>query len=192
MAQINKRFALAALALLLIVGASVAVQRLNQVPYVPSPMEVVDRMLEFAQVDKNDIVYDIGSGDGRMVIQAARKYGARGVGLELSARLVETARTEAAKQGVEHLVEFRRGDALQADISEATVVTLYMLPSFNKRLRPVLEEQLRPGARIVAHDYPIEGWEPVKWEQMPLWDKRRQVAPHQHILYLYRWQPKQK
>jgi SAM-dependent methyltransferase len=178
--------------LLVCIGSSLFAQENEKVPYVPSPMEVVDRMLEFADVKKGDVVFDIGSGDGRMVIQAAKKYGAKGVGLELDPKLVEIARAEAKRQGVDHLVEFRQGDALKADLSAATVVTLYMLPSFNRLLRPVLEKQLKSGARLVAHDYPIEGWNPVKWEEMPLMDTRPEVTPHNHVLYLYRWQGKEK
>ena len=159
----------------------------EQVPYVPTPIEVVDRMLEFGTVKKADIVYDIGSGDGRVVIQAAKKYGAKGVGIEMDAPLVELARGNAKQEGVDHLVEFRQGDALIADVSGATVITLYMLPSFNARLKPVLERQLKPGTRVVVHDYPIEGWKPVKWEEMPLIDTRPEVMPHKHILYLYEW-----
>jgi protein-L-isoaspartate O-methyltransferase len=176
----------------LLCGSALLAQDNEKVPYVPSPIEVVDRMLEFADVKKADVVFDIGSGDGRMVIQAAKKYGTRGVGIELDSRLVEIARAEAKKDGVEQLVEFRQADALKADISDATVVTLYMLPSFNKQLRPILEKQLKPGARVVVHDYPIEGWNPVKWEEMPLMDKRPEVMPHNHILYLYIWKPEKK
>ena len=161
----------------------------EQVPYVPTPIEVVDRMLEFGAVNKGDVVYDIGSGDGRIVIQAAKRYGAKGVGIEMDQPLVELARRNAKQEGVEHLVEFRQGDALKADVSAATVVTLYMLPSFNERLRPVLERQLKPGTRVVVHDYPIDGWKPVKWEEMPLMDTRPEVMPHKHILYLYQWKP---
>ena len=159
----------------------------EQVPYVPTPIEVVDRMLEFGTVKKADIVYDIGSGDGRVVIQAAKKYGAKGVGIEMDPPLVELARRNAKQEGVDHLVEFRQGDALIADVSGATVITLYMLPSFNERLKPVLERQLKLGTRVVVHDYPIEGWKPVKWEEMPLMDTRPEVTPHKHILYLYEW-----
>jgi SAM-dependent methyltransferase len=165
---------------------------MEQVPFVPTPLEVVDRMLEFGAVKKGDIVYDLGSGDGRVVIRAAKQYGVNGVGIEVDSMLVESARAEAKREGVDHLVEFRREDALKADISAATVVTLYMLPSFNKQLRPVLEKQLKPGSRIVAHDYPIDGWEPVNWEEMPLIDTRPQVAPHKHVLYLYEWRPVKK
>ncbi|HSE88596.1 MAG TPA: methyltransferase domain-containing protein [Candidatus Binatia bacterium] len=169
------------------IGSVLFAQENEKVPYVPSPIEVVDRMLELADVKKGDIVFDIGSGDGRMVIHAAKKYGAKGVGLELDSRLVELARAEAKRQGVDHLVEFRQGDALKADLSAATVVTLYMLPSFNRLLRPILEKQLKSGVRVVVHDYPIEGWDPALWEEMPLRDMRPEVTPHNHILYLYRW-----
>src|SRR5229473_4404813 len=117
----------------------------EQVPYVPTPIEVVDRMLEFGAVKKGDIVYDVGSGDGRIVIEAAKKYGAKGIGIEMDGQLVELARGKAKQEGVDHLVEFRQADALKADVSPATVITLYMLPSFNKRLRPLLERQLKPG-----------------------------------------------
>ena len=177
---------------LLLTCSGLLAQENEKVPYVPSPIEVVDRMLEFADVKKGDVVFDVGSGDGRMVIQAAKKYGTKGVGLELDPRLVELARAEAIRQDVDSLVEFRQGDALKADLSAATVVTLYMLPSFNKQLRPILEKQLKSGTRVVVHDYPIEGWNPVKWEEMPLMDTRPEVAPHNHILYLYRWKSEEK
>ena len=113
---------------LLLLSSGLRAQDYEKVPYVTSPIEVVDRMLELADVKHGDVVFDIGSGDGRMVIQAAKKYGVKGVGIELDSRLVELARTEAKRQGVDQLVEFRQGDALKADISAATVVTLYMLP----------------------------------------------------------------
>jgi len=180
------------ISLLLFGGSGLLAQENEKVPYVPSPIEVVDRMLEFADVGKADVVFDVGSGDGRMVIQAAKKYGAKGVGLELDPRLVELARAEAKRQDVDSLVEFRQGDALKADLSAATVVTLYMLPSFNKQLRPILEKQLKSGARVVVHDYPVEGWNPVKWEEMPLMDTRPEVTSHKHVLYLYVWTPEKK
>src|SRR5262245_19008969 len=138
------------ISLLLFGGSGLLAQENEKVPYVPSPIEVVDRMLEFADVKKGDVVFDVGSGDGRMVIQAAKKYGAKGVGLELDPRLVELARAEAKRQDVDSLVEFSQGEALKADLSAATVVTLYMLPSFNKQLRPILEKQLKSGTRVVV------------------------------------------
>jgi SAM-dependent methyltransferase len=122
-------------------------------PYVPSPQEVVDRMLALAAVTKNDVVYDLGSGDGRIPIAAAKRYGARGVGLDIDPRRIEESRANAKAAGVEHLVEFRQQDVLTADVSDATVVTLYLLSSSNARLRPILTRQLRPGARIVSHAF---------------------------------------
>ena len=110
---------------------------------------------------------------GRVVIQAAKKYGAKGVGLELDSRLVELARAEAKRQGVDHLVEFRQGDALKADISAATVVTLYMLPSFNRQLRPILGKQLKSGAQVVVHDYPVEGGIPSSGKRCRSWTRDR-------------------
>lgn len=122
-------------------------------PYAPSPPDVVDRMLALARVTKTDVVYDLGSGDGRIPIAAAKTYGARGVGLEIDPRLVAQARANARTAGVEHLVEFRVQDVMTADMSDATVVTLYLLSSSNEKLRPILTKQLRPGARIVSHAF---------------------------------------
>jgi SAM-dependent methyltransferase len=122
-------------------------------PYVPSPPDVVERMLALGGVTKDDVVYDLGSGDGRIPIAAARKYGARGVGLDIDPARVAESRANAAKAGVSHLVEFRQEDVLTADISSATVVTLYLLSSSNARLRPILTRQLKPGARIVSHAF---------------------------------------
>lgn len=122
-------------------------------PYAPTPPEVVDRMLRLAGVTKADVVYDLGSGDGRIPIAAARQYGARGVGLDIDPRRIEESRANARAAGVEHLVEFRQEDVMTADVSPATVVTLYLLSSSNARLRPILTRQLRPGARIVSHAF---------------------------------------
>ncbi len=132
----------------------------SDVPYVPTPHPVVERMLEMADVDENDIVYDLGSGDGRILIRAAERYGARGVGIEIDPARVEEARQNAAEAGVEDLVEFRQGDLFEADIREATAVTLYLLPSVNRELRPKLFEQLRPGTPVVSHDFDMDEWEP--------------------------------
>jgi len=134
----------------------------SDVPYVATAKPIAKRMLELAKVDGDDVIYDLGSGDGRIVIQAARHYGARGVGIEIEGELVQKAREKARKAGVSHLVEFRQGDLFKADISEATVVTLYLLPSVNKRLRPKLFQQLDPGTRVVSHDFSMEDWTPDK------------------------------
>lgn len=133
------------------------------IPFVPSPMIVVDRMLQLAEVRKDDVIYDLGCGDGRILIQAAKKYSARGVGVDMNPSLVEEARRKAAEEGVSHLVEFRAGDALQVDISTATVVMLYMYKWFNNEMRPKLQ-RLKPGSRVVAHDYDIDDWKPTQVE----------------------------
>jgi SAM-dependent methyltransferase len=122
-------------------------------PYAATPEDVVDRMLALAGTTKNDVVYDLGSGDGRIPIRAAVIYGSRGVGIEIDPARVAEARANAKAAGVDHLVEFRLQDALQADVSPATIVTLYMLASGNAKLRPILTRQLRPGARIVSHAF---------------------------------------
>lgn len=130
-------------------------------PFVPTPYDVVERMLALAQVTKNDVVYDLGSGDGRLVIAAAKR-GARGVGIDIDPQRIEESRAAAKAAGVEHLVEFRLQDALEADVSGATVVTLYLLSSSNRKLRPRLTEQLKPGSRIVSHQFGMGDWEPEK------------------------------
>jgi len=147
-------------------GSSVAVWTDGEVPFVRSTPEVIDRMLELAQVKPGDVVYDIGSGDGAIIIRAAKKHGVKGVGIEIDQDLVLKARNNAFREKVEHLVEFRAQDAFTADVSPATVVTLYMLPDFNAKLRPMLDRQLKPGSRVVSHDYPIQGWVPDKVERV--------------------------
>jgi SAM-dependent methyltransferase len=144
----------------------VAVWTDGEVPYVPTPPEVVDRMLEIARVKSGDVIYDLGSGDGRIIIRAAKRYGVRGVGIEIDADLVQKAKDNAFKEKVEHLVEFRAEDALKVDISPATVVTLYMLPEFNAKLRPIFDKELKSGARVVSHDFEIQGWVPDKVERI--------------------------
>jgi SAM-dependent methyltransferase len=138
----------------------------GEVPFVPTPPDVVDRMLEVAQLKPGDVIYDLGSGDGRIIIRAAKRYGVKGVGIEIDTELVQKARDNAFREKVDHLVEFRLQDALTVDISPATVVTLYMLPEFNAKLRPILEKQLKPGSRVVSHDFQIQGWVPDKVERI--------------------------
>ena len=122
-------------------------------PYVPTPDDVVERMLDLAGVSSGDVVYDLGCGDGRIPIAAAKRFGARGVGVDIEPRLVDAARDNARAAGVGGLTDFRVPDAMTVDLSDATVVTLYLLSSSNARLRPVLTRQLRPGARIVSHAF---------------------------------------
>jgi SAM-dependent methyltransferase len=133
-------------------------------PFVPTPQDVVERMLELAAVTKDDVVYDLGCGDGRLVITAAKKYGARGVGIDIDPERIAESQANAKAAGVEHLVTFRLQDALTADVTPATVVTLYLLSSSNLKLRPLLTRQLRPGARIVSHAFSMGDWQPDKVE----------------------------
>jgi tRNA G37 N-methylase Trm5 len=133
-------------------------------PYVPTPQDVVERMLTLAHVGKGDVVVDLGSGDGRLVVTAAKQYGARGIGIDIDPARIAEGKTNATKAGVQQLVEFRQEDALQADVSQATVVTLYLLSGSNVKLRPRLLSQLKPGARIVSHQFGMGDWAPDKVE----------------------------
>ena len=146
--------------LLLSLVLGLAAPQVPRAPYVPTPPEVVDRMLAQASVTSRDVVYDLGCGDGRIVIAAAQKFGARGVGVDIDPVRIAEARSNAARAQVEHLVTFRLQDALDTDVSEATVVTLYLLSAQNVQLRPMLTRQLRPGARIVSHNFAMGDWNP--------------------------------
>lgn len=137
---------------------------LPRAPYVPTPQDVVERMLALANVGPKDVVYDLGCGDGRIVITAARKYGARGVGVDIDPARIYESEINAKRAGVERLVTFKLQDALKTDVSDATVVTLYMLSAINVKLRPILTNQLRPGARIVSHSFAMGDWEPHEIE----------------------------
>lgn len=128
--------------------------------YVPTSGGVTDAMLTLARVTPNDVVYDLGSGDGRIVIAAAKKYGARGVGIELDPQLIKTAERNARKAGVESRVTFIQGDLFKTDFSDATVVTLYLSNSINRRLVSILQRQLKPGARVVSHRFDMGDWKP--------------------------------
>jgi SAM-dependent methyltransferase len=130
------------------------------VPYVPSRPQVVTEMLRMANVTKNDILYDLGCGDGRIVITAAQVYGTRGVGIDIDPERIAESKENAAKANVTDLVKFIEQDLFQADFHEATVVSLYLLTSVNLRLRPRLLDQLRPGTRLVSHNYAMDTWKP--------------------------------
>jgi SAM-dependent methyltransferase len=145
-------------------NGAVATQQPSLAPFVPTPQDVVERMLNLAGVGKNDVVVDLGSGDGRLVVTAAKQFGARGIGVDIDPARIAEGRANAKQAGVESLVEFRQQDALQADISQATVVTLYLLSSSNVKLRPRLLSQLKPGARIVSHQFGMGDWPPDKVE----------------------------
>jgi hypothetical protein len=128
-------------------------------PFVPTPMVVVEKMLELGGIDKDDVLFDLGCGDGRIVITAAKKFGTRGVGIDIDPQRIEESLRAAKEAGVEPLVEFRLQDVMKADIREATAVTLYLLPESNALLRPLLEAQLKPGTPVISHNYSIPGWE---------------------------------
>ena len=148
-------------------------------PFDPSPQEVVERMLTIAAVKKGDVVYDLGSGDGRVVIAAAKKYGVKAVGFEIDPGLVKLARENVRQQGVEKLVEIRQQDFMTADLSKATVVTLYLSYDGNLVLQPKLMHELRPGARVVSYTFDMPGWEPKVMESY------RDAAGVTHLLYLW-------
>lgn len=152
-------------AMLAIAGAWVYGQqqaKTPEVPYVPTAQTVVDEMLKLASVRKEDVVYDLGSGDGRIVITAAKNYGARGVGVDVNPERVKEANANALLAGVTSQVKFLQQDLFETDITEASVVTLYLLPAVNLRLRPKLWRELKPGARVVAHSFDMGDWKPDK------------------------------
>jgi hypothetical protein len=136
--------------------------RTPDVIYVPTPPEVVAAMLKVAEVKKGDVLYDLGSGDGRIVITAARDLGVRGVGIDIDPKRIEEANENAKKEGVTDRVKFLQQDLFESDFSEATVVTLYLLPSLNLKLRPKLMKELKPGTRIVSHSFDMGDWKPEK------------------------------
>jgi len=131
-----------------------------EAPFVATPPAVVEAMLKLAKVTKNDIVYDLGCGDGRIVIAAAKNYGARGVGIDIDPQRIKEATENARQQGVSDRVTFVQADLFDADIREATVVTLYLLPTLNLKLRPRLLTDLKPGTRVVSHDFHMDEWTP--------------------------------
>jgi SAM-dependent methyltransferase len=164
----NMLFSIFVFALVTLGSAGAAEQALQlDVPFVPTPQPVVDKMLDLAKVRKDDVVYDLGSGDGRIVITAAKRYGAHGVGIDLDPKRIAEARANAAKSGVSDKVKFVAGDLFKTDMSGATVVTLYLLDSVNRNLRPQLWKQLKVGTRVVSHAFDMgEEWPPEKVEHV--------------------------
>ncbi|MGE3547541.1 MAG: cyclopropane-fatty-acyl-phospholipid synthase family protein [Kofleriaceae bacterium] len=139
-------------------------KRRPDIRFVPTPEPLLAKMLSMAKVGASDIVYDLGSGDGRIVIAAARDFGARGVGIDLDPKLVRIAKENAVKAGVADRVEFRVGDIFEEDLSQATVVTLYLLPRINLKLKPKLFRELKPGSRIVSQSFDFGDWKPEQTE----------------------------
>jgi SAM-dependent methyltransferase len=165
----HKRCALAICLLLAVAGVWVggdAQTRTPDVQYVPTPNNVVAEMLRLTAVTKKDVVYDLGCGDGRLVITAAKRYGARGVGIDIDPQRISESRANARQAGVTDRVQFLQQDLFEADIHEATVVTLYLLPKLNVQLRPKLLRDLRPGTRVVSHDFDMAEWQPDQTVQV--------------------------
>jgi SAM-dependent methyltransferase len=154
-------------------------------PYVVSPQQIVDRMLELADIKPGEIVYDLGSGDGRVLITAVQRYRAKAVGIEISEALVKSTTDRIQKMGLTNDARVIQGDLLQVDLSPADIVTIYLATDSNEILRPNLEKYLRPGARIVSHDYVVPGWKP-KFVDKDLPEARG------HVIYLYQIAAKKK
>ena len=147
-------------------------------PFVPTPLSVVEKMLDMAKVTSRDVVYDLGSGDGRIVLMAAQKYGAKAVGVELDRHLVEESREKVLGSDLKEKVTIIQDDLLKTSVDGATVVTVYLLPDANQKLRPILERDLKPGTRVVSHDMRIPGWQEDRHESVA-------VGATIHYVYLY-------
>lgn len=189
--RLHRSLVVSALALVLgltVAGSTVAQQQLKplekdpEVPYVPTHERVVAEMLKVAKVGKNDVLYDLGSGDGRIPITAAKQFGTRGVGVDIDPARVIEARANAVKAGVADKVKFMQQDLFETDIKEATVVTLYLLPDVNLRLRPKLLAELKPGTRVVSHNYDMGDWKPLQTITVKV--------PEEHTIYYWVVPPK--
>ena len=199
--EFNRRLVLLAgtlaLTLLLPVVLTVAQQptkpleKKPDVPYMPTHEKVVAEMLKVAKVGKDDILYDLGSGDGRIVITAAKEFGARGVGVDIDPNLIREARENADKAGVADKVKFLQQDLFETDIRDATVVTLYLWPEINLRLRPKLLSDLKPGTRVVSHNHDMGDWKPLKTvrvrvpHEYVISKTLNMRVPHQHKIYYW-------
>lgn len=175
--MMRRRFCFLCLFLALDVTLALAQEKKLRDPdvvYVPTPEEVVEQMLKLANVHKGDVVYDLGCGDGRAVITAAKEFGVRGVGIDINPERIKESLENARKAGVMDKVTFRNEDLFETDIHEASVVFLYLLPSLNLKLRPKLWRDLKPGTRIVSHDFDMDDWKPEK-----------QVQLEGHTIYLW-------
>jgi SAM-dependent methyltransferase len=199
--EFNRRLALLAGTLVLTLALSVVstlaqqpstpVEKKPDVPYMPTHEKVVAEMLKVAKVGKDDILYDLGSGDGRIVITAAKEFGARGVGVDIDPDLIREARENAVKAGVADKVKFLQQDLFETDIRDATVVTLYLWPEINRRLRPKLLSDLKPGTRVVSHNHDMGDWKPQKTIRMRIPHEYvisktlNMRVPHQHKIYYW-------
>lgn len=179
------------LLLVMVNGCATAQQpALSGGPYVPTPQRVVDAMLDLARVTQNDFVIDLGSGDGRIVLGAAQKFGARGKGYDIDSELVERSNTAARRMKLDRRVQFEQRDVLQADIRDATVVTLYLLPEMMRVLRARLLQELRPGTRIVSHDFDFGDWKPERTVSVHLDEKYDVTGDWTSTIYLWTVPPR--
>lgn len=160
-------------------------QELSKLPYVPTPQIVVDEMLKLANVTAKDFVVDLGSGDGRMIITAARNFKATGLGVDIDPKLVELSNKQAKAEGVDDRAKFIEQDMFKADIGKATVVTLYVMPDFMEKLTPKLLSELKPGTRIVAHDYYMSEWHPDRQFSLTVPEKVKANGTDKAYLYLW-------
>lgn len=158
---------------------------INAGPYVPSPQSVVADMLKLADIGPNDFVIDLGSGDGRIVLTAAKVFGASGFGVEIKDELVQLSNEAARKEGVADRVKFIKADLFKTDISRATVLTMYLLPNTVNMLKDKLLNELKPGTKVLSHDYPVTGWIPEKYVQWDLEDKVKISGVTTTLIYLY-------
>ena len=157
----------------------------NAGPYVPSPQSVVADMLRYADVGPGDFLIDLGSGDGRIVLTAAKVFGARGFGVEIKDDLVKKSNEAAKNEGLADRVKFMKQDLFKTDMSQATVITMYLLPDTVNLLKDKFLSELKPGTRIVSHDYPLTGWKPVKYEQFDLEEKVNISGVTTTLIYVY-------
>lgn len=158
--------------------AQVPAQTQKLAPYVTSPQPIVEKMLEMARLRSGETLYDLGCGDGRILFSAARNYGARAYGVELSPALVKRAQQMVESQGLQEQVKVLQGDMMQVDVSSANVVALYLMTDANEQLRPKLERELKPGARVVSLEFKIKGWKPARVEKV-------EAHRHPYTIYLY-------
>jgi hypothetical protein len=162
-----------------------AAAQVNAGPYVPSPSVIVDEMLKLGAIRADDYLFDLGSGDGRIPITAAQRFGARGFGVDIDPELVKLANDNAKRAGVADKVRFERRDLFETSLSEATVVTLYLLPGIVTKLVPKIFAEMKPGARVVSHDYPLAPWTPDRFVQFDAPEKEAISGTTRTVLYLY-------
>lgn len=179
MTTMRSRIVLLLIAALSLAGLCAQDHSKSLAPWVPTPPEIVDRLLEAGEVKAGELVYDLGAGDGRVLIAAAKKYKAKAVGVELSPKLVDAANRRIKEEGLEGRCTVIQGDLREVDLSSADVVVLYLLTRSNELLRPNLEKTLKPGARVVSHDFEVRGWNPVRVVMAP-------AHGRVHRIYVYK------